>query len=107
MSENMNENMIDNTNGADIQSEEEYEEFVIFKTTTKDGDTVEMAVLEEFEYDRKNYVVAALVEEDAIAGDDRFIYRLHLTSDGGFEVSKITDSKEYDEVVKAYLEMEE
>ena len=45
--------------------ENEYSEFITFHTTTKDGSDVEMAVMDEFDFEEKHYVVAAVIKEDS------------------------------------------
>lgn len=91
------------TMGGDM--EENYQEYVTFATKDKDGNDIEMAVVDEFEYSRKNYVVTAIVTGDEIAGDERFIYRVKPGTE--FAVEKITVPGEYEEVANAYLEMED
>ena len=48
---------------------EEFDEYIIFTVTDKDGNEVEMAVVDEFEYDHKEYVAAAQVEGDELIED--------------------------------------
>ncbi len=79
-------------------------EYVIFTVETMSGDTVEMAVLYEFEYEKKMYVAAGLVEGDTINSEGVYIYRAKETEDG-FKTEKITNHVEYERVVKAYEEM--
>lgn len=81
------------------------DEYVTFFTTTKDGREIEMAVVDEFEFNGKNYLVSALVENDTIVDDNRYIYRTKINKDG-FEAEKILDAKMYESLTKAYLEME-
>ena len=82
-----------------------YNEYLTFHITTKDGTDVEMAVMDEFDFENKHYVVSALVEGDTINEDGMYIYRANI--DGGdFTVSKITNKIDYEKVVKAYMEME-
>lgn len=83
---------------------EEFQEYITFTTTTKDGREIEMAVVDEFEFERKNYIVSALVENDEILDDNRFIYKMILKADGSFEAEKISNPKEYERIAKAYLE---
>lgn len=85
-------------------NEEEVQEYVTFTTTTKDGQEIEMAVVDEFEFERKNYLVSALVENDQVLDDNRFIYRMVLTADGGFNAEKITNPKDYERIAKVYME---
>ena len=44
----------------------EYNEYITFEVTTKTGDTVEMGVVDEFDFENKHYVVGALIKEDEI-----------------------------------------
>lgn len=81
---------------------EETDEYVTFTVTAKDGAKVEMAVVDEFNYDRKNYVVGAIIQDDTINEDGYYIYRLKLKEEG-FDVEKINDPKEYEKISKAYL----
>jgi len=53
----------------------EYNEYVTFEVTTKTGDTVEMAVVDEFDFENKHYVVGALIKDDEIIDDGRYIYK--------------------------------
>lgn len=85
--------------------EENYQEYVTFIVQDKDGNDVEMAVVDEFEFERKNYIVSAIVDGDEISGDDRFIYKVKAGAE--FDVEKITAPGEYEKVANAYLEMEE
>lgn len=81
-------------------------EYITFSVTASDGTEVELAVIDEFELEFRHYVVAARVIGDEISEDGQFIYRAKMTEDD-FIPEKITDSKEYQKVVKAYMEMEE
>lgn len=84
---------------------EEFNEYVTFSVTTSDGTEAEMAVVDEFEFEHKNYVAAAQIKEDTINEDELYIYRVKETEDG-FEVEKIKSSVEYQRIAKAYMEME-
>lgn len=44
----------------------ELEQYVTFMIDTSTGETVEMAVLSEFEFESKEYVAAGLIEGDVI-----------------------------------------
>lgn len=85
--------------------EDAYEEYVTFHVTAKDGSDVEMAVVDEFDFEKKHYVVGAVVKDDVIDDDGRYIYRCIVKEDD-FTVEKITDPSDYENVVKAYMEME-
>lgn len=84
---------------------EEFNEYVTFSVTTSDGTEAEMAVVDEFEFEHKNYLAAAQIKEDTINEDELYIYRVKETEDG-FEVEKIKSSVEYQRIAKAYMEME-
>ena len=80
----------------------EKEQYVTFETETSTGDTVEMAVLSEFEFENKEYVAAGLVEGDTIK-EGVYIYKVKDSEE--FVVKKLRNKYEYDKVSKAYLEM--
>lgn len=80
----------------------ELEQYVTFTTETSTGETVEMAVLSEFEYDKKFYVAAGLIEGDEIK-EGVYLYRVKDSEE--FAVEKLRNKFEYDTVSKAYLEM--
>lgn len=86
-------------------NEEELEEYVTFTITTREGKEVELAVIDEFEFEHKSYVAAARIEEDAICEDGLFIYRAKESEDG-FVVEKIKSQVEYQRIAKAYMELE-
>jgi len=81
-------------------------EYTIFTVTNKEGKEVELAVIDEFTFDGKNYVAGALVEGDEINMDGVYIYKVKDTKDG-VTFAKITNSVEYRNVTEAYLEMSE
>lgn len=84
---------------------EEFQEYVTFTTTNKDGEEIEMAVVDEFEFGHRNYVVGAVIEDDTINEDGLYIYRAVVGAED-FLVEKITDAEEYEKAAEAYLEME-
>lgn len=85
--------------------EEEIKEYVTFTDITGSGREIELAVMDEFEFDKKLYVVGALIEDDRVNDENLFIYRLLLKGKDDYSVEKITDIKEYETVAKAYVEM--
>lgn len=85
---------------------ENYNEYVTFHVTSKEGTDVEMAVVDEFEYNHKQYVVGAVVEGDTILEDGLYIYRSIISGDD-FTVEKIEKEDEYRKVAEAYMEMGE
>lgn len=86
----------------------EYNEYVTFTVTTKTGDTVEMAVVDEFDFENKHYVVGALIKEDEIVDEGRYIYKLVMKDgDEEFKVEKIGREFEYNRIAEAYMSMED
>ena len=86
--------------------EKDYNEYVTFQITTKDGSTVEMAVMDEFDFEGEHYVVGALIQDDMILDEGRYIYRSIMKADG-FEVEKIKREFDYNRIAQAYMEMDE
>jgi hypothetical protein len=86
--------------------EKDFNEYITFHVTNKDGADVEMAVVDEFDFENKHYVVGALVEDDTINEDGLYIYRSVIEGDD-FKVEKIAREFEYNRIAKAYMEMEE
>ena len=84
----------------------EYQEYVTFNITAKDGSEVEMAVVDEFDFEEKHYVVGAVVQEDTILDAERYIY-LSVENGEDFNVEKIESEEEYGRVAEAYLQIEE
>lgn len=80
-------------------------EFVTFTITSKDGEEVEMAIVDEFDFENKHYLVAARVIDDTISNDGQYIYRAKMNGDD-FTAEKITNHVDYERIVKAYMEME-
>ena len=86
--------------------QEEIKEYVTFTTTNKSGDEIEMAVMDEFEFEHKNYVVGALIEDDVINEEGLFIFRVKEMEEE-IKVEKITNQVEYQKIAEAYMEMED
>ena len=86
--------------------ENEFNEYVTFHVTARDGSDVEMAVVDEFDYEHKHYVVSAVVKDDEILNDGTYIYRCIIKGDD-FTVEQINDAAEYQKIAQAYIEMEE
>ena len=86
--------------------EKDFNEYITFHVTNKDGADVEMAVVDEFDFENKHYVVGALVEGDTINEDGLYIYRSIIEGDD-FKVEKIAREFDYKRIAKAYMEMEE
>ena len=83
----------------------EFKEYATFTVTDKDGQEVELAVVDEFEFEHKNYVAGAKIEGDTISQDGVYIYRMKVKEED-FTVEKITNSVEYQKIANAYMEME-
>ncbi len=86
--------------------EKDFNEYITFHVTSKDGADVEMAVVDEFDFENKHYVVGALVEGDTINEEGLYIYRSIIEGDD-FKVEKIAREFDYKRIAKAYMEMEE
>lgn len=85
---------------------DDFKEYATFTVTNKDGEEVELAVVDEFDFEHKHYVVGALIEGDTINEEGLYIYKAKLTEDD-FVVEKITNHVDYEKIAKAYMEMEE
>lgn len=83
---------------------DDFKEYITFVVTTSDGSEVEMAVVDEFEFEKKNYVAAAKIDGDSINEDGVYIFKIKADS-SEFEVERILDSQEYQKIANAYMEM--
>ena len=83
---------------------EEMNEYVTFTVDDREGNEVELAVVDEFEFEHKNYVAAAKVEGDTVSEDGIYIYRVKAGEE--FAVEKITNQIDYRKIAEAYMEME-
>lgn len=86
--------------------QEEFKEYSTFTTTNKEGNEIEMAVMDEFEFERKHYVVGALIEDNTINEEGLFIFRVKEMGDD-IKVEKILNQTEYQKIAQAYMEMED
>ncbi len=93
-------------NRKGIKMQEEFKEYTIFTTTNKEGKEIEMAVVDEFEFEHKNYVVSAVIEDNTINEDGLFIFRVKEMGDD-FKIEKISGQVEYQKIAQAYMDMEE
>lgn len=85
---------------------DEFKEYVTFTVTSQAGEEVEMAVVDEFQFEGKDYVAAARVIDDTIDEEGVYIYKL-VVSEDDFTVEKIKNKIDYEKVVKAYMEMDD
>ena len=86
--------------------ENEFQEYATFVVTTRDGSKAELAVVDEFEFENKQYVVGALIEGDVINDDARYIYEADVKDDE-LVVKKIAKEFDYKRIANAYLHMED
>lgn len=82
-----------------------YQEYVTFHVTAKDGSDVEMAVMDEFEFEKEHYVAAARVIGDTVDEEGIFIYKAVLQGDD-FSVEKIRREFDYRRIAEAYMNMD-
>ncbi|MDO4490958.1 MAG: DUF1292 domain-containing protein [Lachnospiraceae bacterium] len=83
----------------------EMQEYVTFHITAKDGSDVELAVVDEFDYKKKHYVVACVVKDDTVDESGQYIYQAVISGDD-FKAVKITNAIEYQKIADAYMEMD-
>lgn len=84
----------------------ETQEYVTFHVAAKDGSDVELAVVDEFDFEHKHYVVGAVVRDDVIDESGVYIYRARISGDD-FTVEKITRAFEYNRISEVYMSMTE
>lgn len=84
----------------------EVEEYVTFHVTAKDGTDVEMAVVDEFEFEKKHYVVACVVRDDEIDTEGMFIYESVIEGED-FSVKQIRKQFDYNRIARAYMEIDQ
>lgn len=87
-----------------INTNEDYEEYETFTTTTRNGEEVEMAIVDRFVFEDKHYVAAALVVGDEISDDGLYVYR-SLKKGDDISIEKIEDPDEYTRIAEAYANM--
>ena len=98
------EDQLPNNRERNFNMEQNYQEYVTFEITTKDGTKVEMAVVDEFDFEKEHYVVGAIIEGDTINDDGRYIYRSIMNGDD-FTVEKIKREFDYRRIAEAYMNM--
>lgn len=82
----------------------EYQEYVTFHITASDGSDVEMAVVDEFDFEDKHYLVGAVITDDTISGEGRYIYE-YVADGDDFRAEKIKREFDYRRIAKAYMEL--
>ena len=80
----------------------EYETFI---TTMSDGKRQEFAIVEEFDFEEKHYILVSEVKNDTVA-EEVYLYRSKTVNDD-FIVEYIDDKEEYARATAAYEAMYE
>lgn len=86
--------------------ENNFEEYITFHVTASDGSDVEMAVMDEFDFENEHYVVGAVIKDDSIDDEGRYIYKSVIQGDS-FTVEKIKREFDYKRIAEAYMSMDE
>ena len=81
-------------------NQEEYMEFETFVITMSDGKEQECAIVDEFDFDGKHYILAAEIHDDQVS-DGAYLCRGRNEEDS-FVVEKIETKSEYERAAKAY-----
>lgn len=79
---------------------DEYMEFETFMITMSDGKEQECAIVDEFDFEGKHYILAAEIHGDEVS-DGAYLCRSRNEEDG-FVVEKIETKEEYVRATKAY-----
>jgi len=82
------------------QRQDEYMEFETFMITMSDGKEQECAIVDEFDFEGRHYILAAEIHDDQVA-DGAYLCRSREEQDG-FVVERIETKDEYERAVKAY-----
>ena len=86
--------------------ENNFEEYITFHVIASDGSDVEMAVMDEFDFENEHYVVGAVIKDDTIDDEGRYIYKSVIQGDS-FTVEKIKREFDYKRIAEAYMSMDE
>ena len=86
--------------------ENNFEEYITFHVTASDGSDVEMAVMDEFDFEDDHYVVGAVIKDDMIDDEGRYIYKSVIQGDS-FTVEKIKREFDYKRIAEAYMGIDE
>ena len=86
-------------------NEEEYLSYETFLTTSKDGEELEMAVVDKFVFEDKHYIVAAKVVDDEVDDSGLYVYR-SIKAGNDITVSQIADAAEYERIANYYAGLE-
>ena len=77
-----------------------FEVDTIFIPNDEDGED-EYAILDEFEFEGKKYMVLSEIEADDTLGEDEYLYEYTENGDD-IELSEIEDDEEFDKVTAYY-----
>ena len=80
------------------------EEYITFMITSSAGEEIEMAVVDEFQFENRDYVAASRVVDDTIDQEGIFIYKVKAGDE--FAVEKINNKIDYEKIARAYMDME-
>ena len=83
---------------------EEYMEFETCMITMSDGKEQECAIVDEFDFEGKHYILAAEIHDDQVS-DGAYLCRNNNEEDG-FVVERIETKEEYEKAAKAYYELQ-
>lgn len=87
-------------------NEDEYLSYETFLTTSKDGEELEMAVVDKFVFEEKHYVVAARVVDDEVDDSGLYVYR-SIKAGKEITVSQIADPDEYERIANYYAGLDQ
>ena len=62
--------------------------------------------MDEFDFEGKHYIVGAVIKDDTIQDDGRYIYE-YVPEGDDFRVEKIKRDFDYRRIAEAYMELEE
>lgn len=79
----------------------EYETYDTFYTTNRYGEKIELAIVDRFTLEDRNFVVSALVSGDTVKTDALFVYE-ETGSGDETEIIKIEDPLEYARISEYY-----
>ena len=85
--------------------EDQFQEYVTFHVKASDGSDLEMAVIDEFDFEKAHYVVAAEVKDDTVLDEGLYIYQAIIHEDGEFDVKPIRKAFDYRRIAQAYAEI--
>ncbi|MBQ0059119.1 MAG: DUF1292 domain-containing protein [Lachnospiraceae bacterium] len=82
----------------------EMKSYTTFFVTDREGNEVELAVVDEFRVEGAPYIAAARIEGDEVNENQVFLYKVKVGEED-FEVEQISDMEEYEKVADAYMSL--